>query len=453
MIRHWIQCPLPILLLVVLLPRCTPGQVHDEMPVGLSGFTVSETYDIKDDQPLDLDAYVIQRLLYRLKNTSPRTRSEFSQFSQDVKWNEIVNQTDAYRMWMFDRWARVKKIEVHRLANATEDSEINQFFVCHCEAAPNDGQTTPVPFLVIARSVPELLPLNVAMDEPIRVFAFLYRRIVDAQDNHLPVLIADRIGWFPDQSRPDGATQSQVSLAAYGVDIGQFDVVRANNSKRLSSRDSETFYQMISATDRMPPLKQSIPRRAFNDVITKGESMFGESIAVSGFVRTCSPITIDDIDIQDRMGVSKYYQLMVFPNIGIVIEHPDGTKTEYERFPITVVCTHLPSGMSADDMKRKRVQIDGFFFRYWSFRSDKSDQAFGNGQPSPLIIANAPILLEPQTLPLNSILIGLLLTVLAGITVFIVGVRFMDRKSKKQARFLVEQLPDKIDISGFDDQV
>lgn len=443
---------------LVGLPSLTRGQIHDETPIELSGFSVSETYDIKDDLPLDLDAQPIERLLYRLRSSSPRTRAHYSQFSRTTSWDEIINQTDEFRMRMFDRPGRVKKIESHHLATATLDTDIQQFYVCHGEFTPEfnpDSQSEkPHPFMVITRTIPAVLPLGEPIDEPVRVLGFLYLRTIDSNNQKIPVFVSDRLAWFPDRSQPNGATTSQVALAAHGVDIGQFDLVRENNAKPLGQHDAETFFQMISGVAQMPPLDENQPRLSFYDLIKKGDQKFGHAAKITGSVRTCSRVTITDRDIQDRLGVRQYYQLMVFPNLNgkkISIEHRDGTQTEYSRFPITVICTELPEGMSPGDLEKQRIQVDGFFFRYWSFRSGKSDQTWGTGQPSPLLISRRPTLLASNVGYLNSFLIGFVVVVSASVAALVIGLRIKDRRKGKRMTPLVDQLPEQIDVSGINE--
>ena len=76
----------------------------------------------------------------------------------------------------------------------------------------------------------------------------------------------------------------------------------------------------------------------------------------------------------------------MFPSLDggkIVVKNKSGKEIEYKRFPITVCCLELPTGFSIESIERQSVLIDGFFFRFWKYQSDKTDAAGASGQVSP----------------------------------------------------------------------
>ena len=160
------------------------------------------------------------------------------------------------------------------------------------------------------------------------------------------------------------------------------------------------------------------------------------------------------VQVENRLGVSKYYQLMLFPNLDgakIVVKNNDGTKMDYRRFPITICCTELPAGMSPSDVEKKQFVVDGYFFRFWKYRSDKTDEAASTGQVSPLIIAKCPQMIEPDTRSLNLTLFIFIVTVIAGLSALIGGYKIADRRRQSPVEKILGTLPERIDLSGLED--
>ena len=124
---------------------------------------------------------------------------------------------------------------------------------------------------------------------------------------------------------------------------------------------------------------------------------------------------------------------------------------DYRRFPITICCTELPAGMGPTDVERKQFVVDGYFFRFWKYRSDITDKAAAAGQVSPLIIAKCPRMIEPDTRALNLTLLIFMITVVAGIVALIGGYKIADRKRQSPVEKILDTLPEKIDLSGLED--
>ena len=61
------QYPLAALGLLLALPlTANATQDHDETPLELSGYSLSESYQVDDDQPANLESPILKRLLYRI---------------------------------------------------------------------------------------------------------------------------------------------------------------------------------------------------------------------------------------------------------------------------------------------------------------------------------------------------------------------------------------------------
>ena len=453
------------------------GQIHNNKPLELSGLSLSQAYDIEDDQPLDLDDPMILQLIYRIKQTSPKSRRAYSEYSKDVTWDQLSSKTEDYRLWVFDRKARLKKITKHRFASAEKDDPVKGVFVCYCSTEHGEHQQ---PLIILSRTVPRSLPVDTDLDEPITLNGFLFaRRQANSQtlekpeesvdDSEAPdsdqedleqtqasstsVFIVDRIGWYPDQVVQPRCSQSHVALAQAGADIGLLDFVRENNARKLDVDDSEAFYQMIGSVNRLNPDTDFENRIGFVDIMRDAKSNFGNAVRIKGVVRTCSEISVTNPEIASRIGVSKYYQLIMFPNLDgskIVVKNKSGKDIEYKRFPITVCCLQLPAGFSTTTIERKPFMIDGFFFRFWKYQADKTDAVGASGQVSPLIIANTPIPIDSQEGRLNFILLCFVSALIVGFSILMWWYRGIDRRQKSPGQKIIESLPEQIDVSGIE---
>ncbi|MFK7768919.1 MAG: hypothetical protein AB8B55_16985 [Mariniblastus sp.] len=418
----------------------------------LSGFSPSEAFDIQDDQSLAPNSDVIEKLLYRIQKTSRKTRNIYSEYSRDVTWEQLLQKTEDYRLWVFNRTATLTKIQKHRFANADTEAAIKGFFVCDCvHTDPVTGDTFP--FVAICRSVPKLL-FNQSQPENVRVNGFLFNRVSRDQVTK-PVFIVDRLGWFPSKES-DQATPSQVLLSQHGLDFGEYEFVAPNDKDGLTKKDSEAFYQTIAAVGRITEKRRqefftANPPIKFRELMQNGSSNFGNRVRVKGVVRTCSQVHVTDPDIRERLGLSTYYQLILFPNLDggkIILKNRNGEDLVYSRFPVTVCVANLPDGMTPSDVERKPYEIEGFFFRFWKYKADKTDAAGVSGQVSPLIIANKPTVLESEQELLNSILLVFAAIVLGGIAVTLFLYRSSDKKHKQAKGSILDELPEQIDLTG-----
>lgn len=437
-----------VLTLLFCLVATNPGwgQVHDDTPIELSGFSVSQAYEIQDDQAINLEAPEILRLLYRIQSTSPKSRWEFSQYSKDLSWDDIAQQTDEHRMWVFERTGRLKRVRRIRFSGIHPDAEIKEVFVCQCNDENGD------PFSLVALELPNTFPIETDLDEPISFSGFLYARVVvDDTASGQPLFIVNRPAWFPDKES-DKANASYVELAQNGVDVGLLDFVKESNAKPLGAHDSEAFFQMIASTKTGDT--GEVQPVGFSSLLKQSAEQIGNVIQVNGRVRSCTEITVTDPDIQNRLGLTHYFQLILFPSLDggkILLEDQSGESQEFSRYPITVCFTSLPKGMTPGEIERRGFIVKGFFFRFWKFQSEKTDLSGKSGLPSPLIIASSLQPIESQIEYLNMLLLAFGFAVVVGMGVLIWIYRRSDQKREQSGESILSTLPDKLDVSGFED--
>ncbi len=79
---------------ISLLGGTVAAQNHDEKPLELSGFSLSQAYEITDGNPLELTDSNLNKLLYRVQKTSDK-KSEPRPVSlhREVTWQQLKDRS------------------------------------------------------------------------------------------------------------------------------------------------------------------------------------------------------------------------------------------------------------------------------------------------------------------------------------------------------------------------
>ena len=445
----------------------------------LSGFSVSESFEVEDDGPLMPASPFLTRLLYRFGNLSIGNLNLWSEYSSDVSWEQLVSTPRSYRFWTFHREGEVHSISTFRYGPEAADDLLKGFFINYCRSA--DGQ----PFAVLTRSSGKRLPVDTPTmaPQPVSFSGFFYgnfsvdengllnieprkkselERNADGDDDAqgegggktLPVFIANRLAWYPVAANEElKISESHVSLAKAGVDVGQFDYVAQQNSKPLGQRDSDCFFQTIAA---VKTLGADLPatRATFVDLMKNPTGSIGEATVLQGRVRACTPVKLQNADVKALIGADRYYQLILFPDLDgqkVVVKNSAGEDQVFSSFPVTVCITELPDGLAPEEMEGRQLFVEGFFFRFWSYTSSRSMKDGVKSQVSPLVIASQARPIKSNAEQLNSILSFGLLGLLVGLCFLFWFIKNRDRSSMKRVNALPQsELPGKIDTSNFD---
>ncbi len=435
--------------LMFVMPGYSPvsGQVHDEKPIELSGFSLSQAYEISDGRTFDFSDRKLQKLLYRVAKTSRSNFARYSRYTDSVSWQQVFDQTPEFRLHVFDRTGQVIRVDRRQFARATNDDEITGCYVAQCRAETGER------FNVVTLAVPVAWKVGETINESIQFQGFLYA-LVDSPDSTesgssvVPTFVAKRLAWLPlTPDREQGVGQSHVALARQGVDIGLLDVVRRQNCKRLGHEDSESFFQILSAVGQVgeQELQSGV---GFNEIMTQPKEHFGEPVSFQARVKQCVPIQISDEDTKIRLGADHYFQLMVFPDMEgqqIVVKNPGGEDLVYRRFPVTVCARTLPDNLSPADIENTKVFVSGIFFRFWRYQSDLTDSAKTSGQVSPLVISNQPVVLGsgPETL-------NLILAIFVGTTALVIGIMLWAFRNPNRQRRLENAISKPVDFRGIE---
>jgi len=417
-------------------PQRAVAQIHDDEPLELSGYSISESYQIEDEMSLDSDSQHFRKLLYRIRQSNADSLENYARFSREVSWQQITESIADYRLWVFDRMGSVTSFSRHELANTESDEPIRSYYISRCKTATGE------PFDVVSLSIPSDWNKIKSLNQPIRFSGFLYA-LVDS----VPLFVADQIQWYPEVADKSlGITESMVLLASHGVDIGQLDNVRRQNSKSMGSLDASIFYQTLTAVNTIP-VEPEIERLGFREIMSQPKQHLLQAVSFQARVKKCSIVKLPP-ESAARLGFDHYYQLMVFPDLDgqIVVSNPGGEDLVYRRFPATVCARGLPDNMSMSELENQQVQISGFYFRFWKYSAEMTEAAGATGQPSPLVISRVPILLVSDDRSLNTFLTS----ILGGIFVVLTIAWWYLRKNLKRSVGEELALPERMDTSGLD---
>ena len=179
----------------------------------------------------------------------------------------------------------------------------------------------------------------------------------------------------------------------------------------------------------------------------------GHGIGIKGRVRRCFRVDVETQDVRDRFGMDHYYELDMFYQLGdqkIDIKNREGevVKVYEDRYPLTVCVARLPDDMTPDDITNHTVKISGFFYRFWSYQTESSEQAGMQAQTSPLIIGLVGEIDSTSTGGMDIVVASLLLATLLGAIALV----WFFRRGDKGRDLLTQKraaLPEEVDVTGF----
>jgi hypothetical protein len=335
---------------------------------------------------------LLLKILFRLERIG---RSQFEAWSKgEPDPGKLATDPDAPRGDVFHVQGRVTLVEVHRpVEEVRERFELDEYYRCHFRLGQGSQGA-----IIFARTIPDAWRRGEPMDERAGALAAFLKIAGDDQAGPLPVLVTSRIAWYP-----------KTPLGDLGMDVGLLDDVGADQSQvpedatsghridvrelRLTSRDTEPFYQMLAAVGRADPdwlLRQA--RRKLKETGQEHSSVVplfnephaqkGRLVLLSGTARRVVPVQVSSPDLARRFGLKKYYEIALFTE-------------DSQSNPLIFCVRELPEGMPTGEGPRfgEYITVAGFFFKTWAYRarSVEAPSSEAKWQLAPLLIGRKPV--------------------------------------------------------------
>ncbi len=290
------------------------------------------------------------------------------------------------------------------------------------------GNANPID--VIAESV----PTSCTPGDLLKVVGMLLtdRGALPSDENGNTIaVVASRMTWHP----RDAANASWQWLADRDVDIAELPGLNTRDRRPLSSADTELFYSMMLAAAQSPPWPQSTLAKPI-DLLSDPNSLVARFVTVPVETVQVTRVAVADASRQRQLGSDHYFQIDTFGDLGNVIvkiepseKDPESEPAVFEnRYPVSIVMLKLPEflksairvregGEAVVSDVRVSVQVEGFFFRLWSYETDYAKQFGSERQFGPLLIAANLKNLEGESPdPLGVSAIGWIAAGLVGIS-------------------------------------
>ncbi|QDT12973.1 hypothetical protein [Planctomycetes bacterium K23_9] len=226
----------------------------------------------------------------------------------------------------------------------------------------------------------------------------------DGTDDRLRAIVSTPLKWFPKTP----ASPGWQLLSDAGVDVSELAQVASRNQLPLAPEDNDAFYQMLSVSQTIggtPAAAQTDPIWIQPiDLLQKPKDHVGDWVRMRLQTVRVTRVAVTDPKRKDQLGSDHYYQVDANGDLdGIIVRMPrkeDDPREPIEfngTYPVSLVMKELPSfltnaigqqqnGEVVTAMISRPVQIEGFFFRLWSYSTDFMDRRGGGDQVGPLLM-------------------------------------------------------------------
>ena len=294
------------------------------------------------------------------------------------------------------------------------------------QAAKFDGTIKSLRLLKVPEKLVEFLEFTVFQDTVVQFGEGSEARTINVISARLPkgVKVGDRVSgvgiviepgdkravvacplqWFPSEPASDGWRL----LGEAGVDVSELAQVGSRNRELLTAKDNDSFYQILSVAQE---IGQSNEATKFEpkwvkpiNLLKQPEKYTGDWIRMRLDTVRVTRVAVTEAARQKQLGSDHYFQVDAhgnLENVAVQIERPKGEEGPPVRFegtyPVSLVMKKLPpflteaisakeGGDAVAAMISQPIQIEGFFFRLWSYSSDFMQRQGGGNQFGPLLM-------------------------------------------------------------------
>lgn len=227
----------------------------------------------------------------------------------------------------------------------------------------------------------------------------------EVADASLPIaMVSAKMRWIPAKPPSDGWRL----LSEGGVDVSELAGVASRNRKPLMAADNKPFYEMLAAAPKIgaSPVAVQVEPKWIRpiDLLQTPKEHAGEWLRMRLNTVRMTKVAVTDPLRQEQLGSDHYFQIDAngdLENVAIKIQRPPGEAGPPVLFdgsyPVSLVMKELPTflsdaireqegGDAVVSMISRPVQIEGFFFRLWSYESDKMQREGAGNQFGPLLM-------------------------------------------------------------------
>ena len=382
------------LVFALLLCSCNFGHSGESAIPLLSGFDterIAATYPPTDGETLG----ELAKLLYRMRSIDPIKLQTMA--TQNA---ETTDDGEPRPLLVGDAVPLTGTIKSMQLVpipkQLTEVLEFTQLHVITVE--DTDGHEVKVisfPLPKDARAGDQLEGVGVALQ---------VEESLDITPPRASAMVCNRVRWLPVSSSNLGWQL----LRNQGVDISLLSDLGTRNRQTLLAEDGDAFYAMMAAASDIGQDRVEIPNPSEIEPVTllQGSSeLTGQWMQMNLETVLITRISVTEPQRQMELGSDHYYQIDAVGDLGKVvvqIERPAGDNgppaSFHNRYPVSVVTRSLPAFLETQIQRQEggnavisglktKIQMDGFFFRLWSYETDFMSQNGGGDQFGPLLIA------------------------------------------------------------------
>ncbi|MDE0863592.1 MAG: hypothetical protein OSA98_07370 [Rubripirellula sp.] len=394
---------LTALVFLIVVARSTWGLGGESVIPLLSGFTadrIAATYPPTDEESLS----ELAKLIYRLRSVNPAELQE-----RASRKSSVPTEADSATIAIGDA------VEVDGVIEGLQILPIPKKLVEFLEftklqvlaVREQNGRQTRVITLP--------LPADVQVGDRVKGVGVAMQLDSDADSNtnHVTAIACIRLRWFPESSSIIGWQL----LRNAGVDISLLSNLGSRNRRPLMSEDGDAFYAMMAAAAELKSKTQTPKPTSIEPVtLLQGSAdLAGQWINMDLETVLVTRIAVTEPQRQTQLGSDHYYQIDAVGDLGkivVQIERADGNDgppaTFNNRYPVSLVIRELPvflektirvqeGGDAIVSEVKMMIQVDGFFFRLWSYDTDFMAQHGGGEQFGPLLIAAEIRNVEPDS--------------------------------------------------------
>ncbi|MEM8666648.1 MAG: hypothetical protein AAGG48_03985 [Planctomycetota bacterium] len=217
------------------------------------------------------------------------------------------------------------------------------------------------------------------------------------------VMAAPRIQWKPSTAAKIGWQM----LGEADFDVTLLSDVQQRSRQPLLADDGDAFYTLMAAANRIGDSTDNPDpaKPASVELLKRSEELTGDWMSLVMETVQITRIVVSEPRRQSQLGQDYYYQIDAVVDLGGVVvkinrrDPSSGPPVIFQnRYPVSVVTAEIPDflkqriraqegGDAVVSQHRSLIEVDGFFYRLWSYQSEFMNQQGGGDQFGPLIVS------------------------------------------------------------------